>query len=94
MLRIAIQSKGRLNEESTAMLREIGIDIDDSKRKYLSKAGNFPVEMLYLRDDDIPMVVESGTASLGIVVNSYAINAAITGNPTKSIRFFRLPAPK
>ena len=67
MLRIAIQSKGRLNEESTAMLRELGIDIDDSKRKYLSKAGNFPVEMLYLRDDDIPGVVASGAASLGIV---------------------------
>lgn len=67
MLRIAIQSKGRLNEESTAMLREIGIDIDDSKRKYLSKAGNFPVEMLYLRDDDIPGVVANGSASLGIV---------------------------
>lgn len=67
MLRIAIQSKGRLNEESTAMLRELGIDIDDSKRKYLSKAGNFPVEMLYLRDDDIPGVVSNGAASLGIV---------------------------
>lgn len=67
MLRIAIQSKGRLNEESTAMLQEIGINIDDSKRKYLSKAGNFPVEMLYLRDDDIPGVVANGSASLGIV---------------------------
>lgn len=67
MLRIAIQSKGRLNEESTAMLKEIGINIDDSKRKYLSKAANFPVEMLYLRDDDIPGVVANGSASLGIV---------------------------
>lgn len=67
MLRIAIQSKGRLNEESTAMLRELGIEIDDSKRKYLSNAKNFPVEMLYLRDDDIPGVVASGSASLGIV---------------------------
>lgn len=67
MLRIAIQSKGRLNEESTALLREIGIDIDDSKRKFLSTARNFPVEMLYLRDDDIPQVVSNGTASLGIV---------------------------
>ena len=67
MLRIAIQSKGRLNEESTALLREIGIDIDDSKRKFLSKAQNFPIEMLYLRDDDIPQVVSNGTATLGIV---------------------------
>ena len=67
MLRIAVQSKGRLNEESTALLREIGIDVDDSRRKYISKASNFPVEMLYLRDDDIPGVVANGSADLGIV---------------------------
>ena len=43
MIRIAIQSKGRLNEESTALLQEIGIGIDDSKRKFLSKVPNFPM---------------------------------------------------
>ena len=67
MLRLAIQSKGRLNEESTALLREIGIDIDDSRRKFLAQAPNFPLEVLYMRDDDIPQVVSSGTAGLGIV---------------------------
>ncbi len=67
MLRIAIQSKGRLNEESTALLQELGIDIDDAKRKFLSQSANFPLEVLYLRDDDIPQVVAAGTASLGIV---------------------------
>lgn len=67
MLRIAIQSKGRLNEDSLTLLREIGIDIDDSKRKFLSNASNFPIELLYMRDDDIPQVVHSGTATLGIV---------------------------
>lgn len=67
MLRIAIQSKGRLYEDSTDMLREVGIELDDSKRKYLAKSGNFPVEMLYLRDDDIPGVVANGSANLGIV---------------------------
>lgn len=67
MLRLAIQSKGRLNEESTALLREIGIDIDDSRRKFLAQAPNFPLELLYMRDDDIPQVVSSGTAALGIV---------------------------
>ena len=67
MLRLAIQSKGRLNEESTALLREIGIDIDDSRRKFLAQAPNFPIEILYLRDDDIPQVVSAGTAALGIV---------------------------
>lgn len=67
MLRIALQSKGRLNEESLRLLDEIGIDIDDSKRKFLAQASNFPVEVLYMRDDDIPQVVSNGTATLGIV---------------------------
>ncbi len=67
MLRIAIQTKGRLNEQSVALLREIGIEVDDAKRKFLSKASNFPIEVLYLRDDDIPQVVANGTAQLGIV---------------------------
>lgn len=67
MLRIAIQSKGRLNEDSLALLSEIGISVDDSKRKFLTKAPNFPIEVLYLRDDDIPQVVANGTANLGIV---------------------------
>ena len=67
MLRVAIQSKGRLNEESTALFQEIGISVDNSKRKFLSQSANFPLEVLYMRDDDIPQVVASGTASLGIV---------------------------
>ena len=67
MLRIAIQTKGRLNEQSEELFREIGIDVEGAKRKFLSKAANFPIEVLYLRDDDIPQVVAEGTASLGIV---------------------------
>lgn len=67
IMRIAIQSKGRLNEESLALLNEIGIEVDSSKRKYLTRACNFPVELLNLRDDDIPSVVANGSATLGIV---------------------------
>lgn len=67
MLRLAIQSKGRLNEDSLSLLGEIGIDIDDSKRKFLAQAPDFPMEVLYLRDDDIPQIVHNGTADLGIV---------------------------
>lgn len=67
MLRIAIQTKGRLNEQSMELLHEIGIDVEAAKRKFLSQAANFPIEVLYLRDDDIPQVVANGTASLGIV---------------------------
>ena len=67
MLRIAIQSKGRLNEDSLALLQSIGIEVDAPKRKLLSKSQTFPIEALYLRDDDIPQVVAGGTATLGIV---------------------------
>ncbi|MCF0176216.1 MAG: ATP phosphoribosyltransferase [Bacteroidales bacterium] len=67
MIRVAIQSKGRLNEESLALLKSIGINIDEPKRKLVSRSNNFPIEALYLRDDDIPQVVSSGTATLGIV---------------------------
>lgn len=67
MLRIAIQSKGRLNEESLSLLQSIGIEVDAPKRKLLSKSQTFPIEALYLRDDDIPQVVAGGTATLGIV---------------------------
>ena len=67
MLRIAIQSKGRLNEDSLALLQSIGIEVDAPKRKLLSKSQTFPIEALYLRDDDIPNVVACGTATLGIV---------------------------
>ena len=67
MLKIALQSKGRLNEESLSLLASIGINVDEPKRKFISKARNFNIETLFLRDDDIPLVVASGTAALGIV---------------------------
>ena len=67
MLRIALQSKGRLNEDSLALLQSIGININEPKRKFLSKAKDFDIEGLFLRDDDIPQVVAGGTAALGIV---------------------------
>ena len=65
MLRIALQSKGRLNEKSLELLREAGISIDETGRKLLSRASNFPVEVLYLRDDDIPQTVSCGIADIG-----------------------------
>ena len=53
MLRIAIQAKGRLNEQSIGLLSEAGIGVAESKRKLISRADGFPMEVLYLRDDDI-----------------------------------------
>ena len=67
MLRIAIQAKGRLNEQSIELLSEAGIRVAESKRKLISRAGGFPLEVLYLRDDDIPQAVAMGVADLGIV---------------------------
>ena len=67
MIRLAIQSKGRLSEDSMALMSEAGIRIDALKRKFLARAANFPLEVLYLRDDDIPGVVAGGSADLGIV---------------------------
>ena len=67
MLRIALQSKGRLNEKSLSLLRDAGIAVEESDRRLLSRSSNFPVEILYLRDDDIPQTVSCGIADVGIV---------------------------
>ena len=67
MLRIAIQSKGRLFEDTMNLLSEADIKISASKRTLLTQAQNFPVEILFLRDDDIPQCVANGVADLGIV---------------------------
>ncbi|MCQ2209511.1 MAG: ATP phosphoribosyltransferase [Paludibacteraceae bacterium] len=67
MLRIAVQAKGRLFEETMTMLEESSIKISSAKRTLLVPASNFPVEILYLRDDDIPQAVASGIADVGIV---------------------------
>lgn len=67
MLRIAIQSKGRLYEDTMGLLSEADIKIGSSRRTLLVQASNFPLEVLYLRDDDIPQSVASGVADMGIV---------------------------
>ena len=67
MLRIAVQSKGRLYEDTMALLAEADIKVSSSKRTLLVQASNFPIEVLYLRDDDIPQSVASGVADLGVV---------------------------
>ena len=87
MLRLAIQSKGRLSDESTSLLREIGIDLDDSHRKFLLEAPNFPLELLYLRDDDIPQVVSDGTAALGIVGLNEVVERGLPVEIVKKLGF-------
>ena len=67
MLRIAVQSKGRLFDDTMNLLSESDIKVGASKRTLLVSAQNFPLEVLYLRDDDIPQSVATGVADLGIV---------------------------
>ena len=67
MLRIAVQSKGRLFEDTMQLLSEADIKVSASKRTLLVEATNFPLEVLYLRDDDIPQSVASGVADIGVV---------------------------
>ena len=67
MLRIAVQSKGRLSEDTLNLLIEADIKINSSKRTLLVQSSNYPLEVLYLRDDDIPQSVATGVADIGIV---------------------------
>lgn len=67
MLRIAVQSKGRLFDDTMNLLAEADIKISSSKRTLLIQSSNFPLEVLYLRDDDIPQSVASGVADIGVV---------------------------
>lgn len=67
MLRIAVQSKGRLYDETMMLLEEAGIKLNKAKRTLLLSAKDFPVEVLFLRDDDIPQSVANGIADVGIV---------------------------
>lgn len=72
-IRIAIQKKGRLSEKSLELLKEAGISLNNGSRKLRSVAQTFPLEVIYLRDDDIPQYVEDGVAHIGIVgENEYA----------------------
>jgi ATP phosphoribosyltransferase len=66
-LRIAIQKSGRLYEDSVQLLKECGIDLRNVKDRLKTESDNFPLEVFFLRDDDIPQYVEDGVADIGIV---------------------------
>jgi len=66
-LKIAIQKSGRLSEKSLNLLKECGIKLSNGDRKLKAEAKNFPVEVLFLRDDDIPQYVDQGVADIGIL---------------------------
>lgn len=73
LLRIAVQAKGRLYDETMSFLEEADIKLSATKRTLLVQSSNFPLEVLFLRDDDIPQTIASGVADIGIVgENEYA----------------------
>jgi ATP phosphoribosyltransferase len=75
-LRIAIQKSGRLHDDSIKLLKECGIDINNGVNKLKTEASNFPLEVFFLRDDDIPQYVEDGVADIGIVGENVIIEKA------------------
>ena len=72
-LRIAIQKSGRLNEDSIKILKEAGIEFNNGLNKLKAEAVNFPLEVFFLRDDDIPQYIEDGVADIGIVGENVVI---------------------
>ncbi|HEY8400249.1 MAG TPA: ATP phosphoribosyltransferase, partial [Cytophagaceae bacterium] len=73
VLRLAIQKSGRLNEKSIQLIKECGIDFSNGGSILKSTAYNFPIEILYLRDDDIPGYVADGVADIGIVGENVSV---------------------
>ncbi len=78
-LKLAIQKSGRLHDDSIRLLKECGIDISNGGNKLRCEAANFPIEVFFLRDDDIPQYVEDAVADIGIVGENvlYEKNKAI-----------------
>jgi len=73
VLRIAVQKSGRLSEDSLKLIKECGIRFDNGAGKLKSAASNFPAEILFLRDDDIPGYVEDSVAHIGIVGENVSV---------------------
>src|ERR1700732_4350495 len=69
-LKIAIQKSGRLYDDSISLLKECGIELRNVKDRLKTESDNFPLEVFFLRDDDIPQYVEDGVADTGIVGNN------------------------
>lgn len=87
MLRIAVQSKGRLYEDTMDLLKEAGIKISNSKRTLLVQSSNFPLEVLFLRDDDIPQTVADGVADIGIVGENEFVERGFEADIVKRLGF-------
>ena len=87
IIRLAIQRKGRLSEDSLSLIKESGIKFSNGTGKLKSKARNFPIEFLFLRDDDIPDYVADGVADIGIVGENVALEKGKNIDVVKKLGF-------
>ncbi len=87
MLKIAIQKSGRLNEESIKLLKECGIEFNNGTKQLKTTADNFPMEVYFFRDDDIPQYVFDGVADLGIVGENVYLEKGKDVEPVYSLGF-------
>ena len=87
MLRIAVQSKGRLYEDTMNLLKEAGIKVSSTKRTLLVQSSNFPLEVLFLRDDDIPQTVADGVADIVIVGENEFVERGFEADIVKRLGF-------
>lgn len=88
-LKIALQKSGRLSDKSLDLIRECGIDLTNGSRKLLSISGNFPMEVMYMRDDDIPRYVSDGVADIGIVGENVVQEEKVSVNVLEKLGFAR-----
>lgn len=87
VIRIAVQSKGRLYEDTMELMAEAGIKLNNKKRTLLVPASGFPLEFLFLRDDDIPESVASGVADIGIVGENEYVEKGKKASVVKGLGF-------
>ncbi len=88
-LKIAIQKSGRLSEKSLDIIAEAGINLINGSRKLISIASNFPLEILYLRDDDIPQYIADGVADAGIVGENVLVESGARLDIVERLGFAR-----
>jgi ATP phosphoribosyltransferase len=88
-LKIAVQKSGRLSEQSLELLRECGIDVKNGRAALVASASNFPLDVLYLRDDDIPQYVEDGVADIGILGENVVVESRAQVDILKKLDFGR-----
>lgn len=97
-LKIAIQKSGRLNENSVALLKNCGLSFENYKSSLMTTVSNFPMEILFLRDDDIPEYVQDGIADLGIVGENVIEETEVKVNYLQRLGFgkcsLKLAVPK